>query len=134
MLATHGTTAQGNGLSSAVAAKSALQNAATLLADYMIPQLKTKVLDAGRVVTVKITGVTSAAQLDYLESVIKRMAGIDSVERRNFSLASHTAMLDITTFLRIQQVARAFSVSTSPRFAVQSSTGQMMSIALIHRK
>ncbi len=112
--------------------KDALQNAASLLADYLIPHLKDAVLNQARVMTVKVTNVSSGAQLNTIEVAIKKMTGIESVERRSFSQNSRTAILDITTYLRVSQVAQAFTASRYPRFSLQSSTGQMLSLRVVH--
>jgi hypothetical protein len=55
--------------------------------------IKDAVTGNTKVITVQVTNLYSASQLDNIEKMLKKIAGVESVQRRNFSAAG-TATLD----------------------------------------
>jgi len=125
--------AGGADISPAVAGKTALRNAATVLARSFVPQIRDAIVGGNRTITLKITSLYSASQLDALEAALKKAANVQSVQRRNFDAAAGTATLDVETILMTAQLSKELLDIREPLLSVKTSTGQEMEIEVLRR-
>jgi hypothetical protein len=131
ILAADGESAGGSALSESVAHKTALKNSATLLCDYFVPRIKEKITAESRTISIRLTGVRSSTQLYNLQAALMKVAGVSSVQRRNYVTDRLVANLDVETNLLTDQLSRQLELIKNPRLKVVSSTGQKIEVRVM---
>jgi hypothetical protein len=133
ILVAHGESAGGADITPTIAGKKALRNAAALLAKYVVPNLKDAIVGKTRVITVQITNLYSASQLDTIEAALKKTAGVEAVQRRNFNSSTETATLDVEANLLTAQLSKELLALSDPLLTVMNSTGQVLEVEVVRR-
>jgi len=123
-------TAGGNALGEATAGKEALKNAGTLVSDCLIPRIKDDRTGGSKTYNIRISGLRSAQQLYNLEAAFNKIAGVSSVQRRNYVSDRGVANLEIETNLLNAQLSRQLGLVKTARLRVISSTGQQINLAI----
>lgn len=133
ILAAHAESAGGMDLTPAVAGKKALQNAACLLAKYLVPRIKEGIIASTKVISVQIANLYSASQLDCLEATLRHIAGVETVQRRSFDAAAGMAALDVETNLKTAQLSKELIELREPLLIVKASSGQSLEAEVVRR-
>ena len=120
-------------ISPAIAGKKALKKAAELLARTLVPEIKEAITSENKTITIAITDLYGASQLDAIEAGLKKISSVQSVQRRNFDAAAGVATLDVETPLLADQISKELLSFREPLLTVKNSTSQQIKVSVVRR-
>lgn len=133
ILAAGGEEAGASDISPAIAGKTALKKAAEKLARTLVPEIRDAITSENKTINIVITDLYGASQLDALEAGLKKIASVQSVQRRNFDATVGVATLDVETTLLTAQLSKELLAFREPLLTVKSSTSQQIQVGVVRR-